>query len=150
MPLSVYHQMRQPPANNNCQVRHIKCSHICVPQPQQQHKQHHQQQQQQQLSSALLTTCLCPAGLTLQDDAATCAGNTTNDNVEDNFNTTEENNVDTISKSEIVEVASSNNNHILAPILGVVGVLIILLGLIVSIQDLHIVYHIMKNLSTNC
>jgi len=52
--LRVFHRLAQPETSNRCLGRPASCSHLCVP------------------AGETGTACLCPAGLALQQDGATC------------------------------------------------------------------------------
>merc|ERR1711892_1188727 len=126
MSLQVYHPMKQPPSNNFCLARINKCSHICVPQPQS------LQQVSEPFEEQDRTACLCPRDFIKKDDDANCVSKLNDVEVELLLKRRKES-LDVISKSEIVEVVKDDgNNHLLAPILGIVAVIVFLFIAIVS------------------
>ena len=119
--------MKQPPSKNFCLSRSNKCSHICVPQP------GSLQQVSEPFEEQDRTACLCSRDFIKKDDDANCVSKLNDVEVELLLKRRKES-LDVISKSEIFEVVKDDgNNHLLAPILGIVAVIVLLFIAIVSI-----------------
>ena len=113
--------MRQPPSKNLCLTRSTPCSHICVPSPQEH----------------TTTACLCPRHHIKLVDDATCVPTVTEIEAGLKSDRKDSDLLDVSTNADIVEVVEDESgNHLLAPILGIVIVIVLFLLLVVRISIL--------------
>ena len=118
MSLEVYHPTRQPLSTNLCRERSQKCSHICVP-------------SSQDITS---TSCLCPHKYKKTADGSTCEPIVKKIEVLPEIKTDDKKPIDDSQTAEVIEVVKDEaENVFLAPILGIVAVIVLLAFLLVCI-----------------